>query len=135
MKTYNELGHVALGTALLSLAAQVSQDATKVYKTLNFDIYPKWFPVFYVLASKGSDSVVNIAKEIKQSQVSVSKIIERAKLLGAKRLYLESNTILKPAVNLYHKLGFEHIKGATSPYERCNVQMEIFLNRAAQLER
>lgn len=319
MKTYNELGHVALGTALRSLAAQVSQDATKVYKTFNFDIDPKWFPVFYVLASKGSDSVVNIAKEIKHSHVSVSKIIkemkasdliksyksnedsrvtlitlndrakkmipamkkqceaidltmnhlthetgmdlwealtvterhlkhhpisarvcdrhkeseirivdyapiyqeafkalnvewisqywklegpdykalespedyilsqsgtilialdnfvpigccalikidtntyelakmavspqaqgkgiglllgqkiiERAKLLGAKRLYLESNTILKPAVNLYHKLGFEHIKGATSPYERCNVQMELFVNRAPQLER
>ncbi len=53
--------------------------------------------------------------------------IERAKAMGAARLYLETNTILKPAISLYHKLGFQEIKGATSPYERCNFQMELFL--------
>ncbi|SHF14095.1 MarR family protein [Cnuella takakiae] len=52
-------------------------------------------------------------------------VIEKAKLLGAKRVYLESNTVLKPAINLYYKLGFEKITGHPSPYERCNIQMEI----------
>lgn len=311
MKSYNELGHVTLGTTLRQLAELVSQDAEKIYAKFDFKIDPKWFPVFYVLASKGSDSVVNIAKEIKQSHVSVSKIIKemkaeklieshksskdsrvtliklndraltmvpvmkrqceavdkamnqlvketgidlwhaltvtqqhlrshklseridnncgdesitfvdyspiyqaefkalnvewisqhweleepdfnalndpegyildqggkilialhnntpvgccalikideytyelakmavspkvqgkriglqlgqkiinRAKSLGAKRLYLESNSVLKPAVNLYLKLGFTHLKESTSPYNRCNVQMELFL--------
>ncbi|MDP2561399.1 helix-turn-helix domain-containing GNAT family N-acetyltransferase [Psychrobium sp. 1_MG-2023] len=79
MKSYNELGHVALGTALRNLAAQVSQDAENIYQQFNFDIEPKWFPVFYVLASKGANSVVNIAKEIKHSHVSVSKIIKEMK--------------------------------------------------------
>jgi len=314
MKLYNELGHVTIGTALRALADQVSQDAEKIYSAFNFAIEPKWFPVFYVLASKKSDSVVNIAKEIKHSHVSVSKIIkemkiaglidsykstkdsrvtliklneraklmipamekqckavdlvmnqltqetgidlwqaltvtqqhlryhtlsariddksarnsirivdyapiyqaafktlnaewisqywkleepdykaldnpegyilhqggtilialynnvpvgccalikmdkdtcelakmavspsvqgkgiglllgqsiiERAKLLKAKRLYLESNSILESAVNLYSKLGFEHINGAVSPYERCNVQMELYLDKS-----
>lgn len=55
-------------------------------------------------------------------------IIDRAKGLGAKRLYLESNTLLKPAVSLYQKLGFQEIHGATSPYERCNIQMELILS-------
>ncbi|WP_338517945.1 GNAT family N-acetyltransferase [Alteromonas gracilis] len=54
-------------------------------------------------------------------------IIERAKCLGLKRLYLESNSILTPAVSLYEKLGFKNIKGATSPYARCDVQMELCL--------
>ncbi|WP_281558284.1 bifunctional helix-turn-helix transcriptional regulator/GNAT family N-acetyltransferase [Thalassomonas sp. RHCl1] len=312
MKSYSELGHVALGTALRHLAAEVSKDAEKTYEKFNFEIDPKWFPVFYVLASKGAESVVNIAREIKHSHVSVSKIvkemkasdliesykssedsrvtlvklnkraqdmipamqqqcdavdlamkrltqetgvnlwealtvthrhlkyhpissrvddesgdnnirivdyapiyqnafkalnvewisqfwqlekpdfdaldnpedyilnqsgailialdnstpvgccalikmdnhnyelakmavspkaqgkgiglllgqkiIERAGLLGAKRLYLESNSVLAPAINLYTKLGFKHIKGAISPYERCNVQMELHLS-------
>lgn len=311
MKSYNELGHVTLGTTLRQLAELVSQDAENIYAKFDFQIDPKWFPVFYVLASKGSDSVVNIAKEIKQSHASVSKIIKemkaeklieshkspkdsrvtliklndraltmvpvmkrqceavdkamnqlvketgidlwhaltvtqqhlksqqlseridnncgdetitvvdyspiyqaefkalnvewisqhweleepdfnalndpegyildqggiilialhnnvpvgccalikideytyelakmavspkvqgkriglllgqkiinRAKSLGAKRLYLESNSVLKPAVNLYLKLGFTHLKESTSPYNRCNVQMELFL--------
>lgn len=312
MKPFNELGHIALGTALRQLAAQVSKDAEKTYEKFSFEIETKWFPVFYVLASKGADSVVNIAKEINHSHVSVSKIIkemkasylidsyksvedsritlvqlnkrakamipamqkqcdaidvamkqlkqeagvdlwealtvidrhlrfrpissrvdeniedirvvdyapkyqhafkdlnvewiskyweleepdyialnepenyilnhsgtilialdkgnpvgccalikmdadnyelakmavspkaqgngiglilgekiiERAKLMGIKRLYLESNSVLTPAINLYEKLGFSHIEGATSPYERCNVQMELHLTNA-----
>lgn len=310
MKSFNELGHIALGTALRQLAAQVSQDAEKTYGKFGFNIEPKWFPVFYVLASKGAESVMNIAKEINHSHVSVSKIvkemkmadlieshkskedsritlvqlnnrakamvpamqkqcdaidiamkqleqdagvdlwqaltvidrhlkyrpissrvdeaiedirivdyapkyhdafkalniewiskywkleapdfsalndpegyilnqsgallialykgdpvgccalikmdvdnyelakmavspkvqgkgiglllgnkiIERAKLMGAKRLYLESNSVLVPAVRLYEKLGFSHIEGTCSPYDRCNVQMELRLS-------
>jgi DNA-binding MarR family transcriptional regulator/N-acetylglutamate synthase-like GNAT family acetyltransferase len=54
--------------------------------------------------------------------------IAQAKALGASRLYLESNTKLVPAINLYHKLGFQKtVAGAPSPYERCNIQMELDL--------
>jgi GNAT superfamily N-acetyltransferase len=55
-------------------------------------------------------------------------IIEKAKALGAKKLYLESNRILKPALSLYEKLGFKEIVGATSPYERSDIQMELNLS-------
>ncbi|MBC6492058.1 GNAT family N-acetyltransferase [Flavihumibacter stibioxidans] len=54
-------------------------------------------------------------------------IIEKAKSLGAKKLYLESNTMLKPAINLYYKLGFKKVAGRATPYERCNIQMELEL--------
>lgn len=55
-------------------------------------------------------------------------VVHAAKDLGASKLYLESNTILKPAINLYHKLGFKKIVGRSTPYERCNIQMELDLN-------
>jgi len=55
-------------------------------------------------------------------------IIEKARSLGAKKLYLESNTILEPAINLYHKLGFQKVIGHATPYERCNIQMELMIN-------
>jgi DNA-binding MarR family transcriptional regulator/N-acetylglutamate synthase-like GNAT family acetyltransferase len=42
---------------------------------------------------------------------------------GGKNIYLESNTLLKPAINLYHKLGFKKVAGHVTPYERCNIQM------------
>lgn len=54
-------------------------------------------------------------------------IVERAKSLGASKIYLESNTILKPAINLYHKLGFKKVVGVPTPYKRCNIQMELDL--------
>ena len=47
--------------------------------------------------------------------------------IGATRVYLESNTILEPAINLYRKLGFKSVEGGASPYGRCNIQMEVWL--------
>jgi DNA-binding MarR family transcriptional regulator/predicted GNAT family acetyltransferase len=55
--------------------------------------------------------------------------IQRARELGANRLYLESNSALTPAVSLYHKLGFRPVTNPpVSPYARANVFMEIYLN-------
>jgi GNAT superfamily N-acetyltransferase/DNA-binding MarR family transcriptional regulator len=51
--------------------------------------------------------------------------IAKARELGAKTLFLESNTVLQPAIGLYQKLGFRRISGRPSPYERCNIQMEL----------
>lgn len=53
--------------------------------------------------------------------------IEKAKELGADTIYLETNSVLKPAINLYKKLGFKDTAGYSSPYARCNVQMELKL--------
>ncbi|WP_026461585.1 bifunctional helix-turn-helix transcriptional regulator/GNAT family N-acetyltransferase [Adhaeribacter aquaticus] len=54
--------------------------------------------------------------------------IDKANLLQADKLFLETNTMLKPAINLYHKFGFYKITGKPSPYERANLQMELRLN-------
>ncbi|MFK8039431.1 MAG: GNAT family N-acetyltransferase [Crocinitomicaceae bacterium] len=53
--------------------------------------------------------------------------IHRAGELGAHRLFLDSNTKLKPALNLYKKVGFTEIPMASTPYERGNIRMEIKL--------
>jgi N-acetylglutamate synthase-like GNAT family acetyltransferase len=53
--------------------------------------------------------------------------IEKGKAMAAQKLYLESNTMLEPAINMYYKLGFTRIVGRPSPYERSNIQMELLL--------
>lgn len=53
--------------------------------------------------------------------------IDSARTAGAKRIYLESNTLLTPALSLYQKLGFKKIAGKPSPYERSNIHMELLL--------
>lgn len=54
--------------------------------------------------------------------------ITAARELGASKIYLESNTMLKPAIHLYYKLGFQKVTGRATPYKRCNIQMELQLN-------
>lgn len=56
------------------------------------------------------------------------EVIKIAKSKGAKNIYLESNTVLTPAITLYRKLGFKKITGIPSPYERSNIQMVLDLN-------
>ncbi len=56
------------------------------------------------------------------------KAIEAAKALGARKLYLESNTCLAPAIKLYEKLGFRSVAGRPSPYQRVNIWMELDLS-------
>lgn len=53
--------------------------------------------------------------------------INKARQLGAATVFLESNTILEPAIKLYQKLGFQKVVGQPSPYQRCNIQMELQL--------
>jgi ribosomal protein S18 acetylase RimI-like enzyme len=55
-------------------------------------------------------------------------VIEKAKSLGARNVYLESNTMLEPAIKLYRKLGFQEVLGRPSPYQRANIKMLLVLD-------
>jgi len=55
-------------------------------------------------------------------------IIEKAKQLGAKKIFLESNRKLVPALSLYKKLGFTEMPKVASPYARSDIQMELNLD-------
>jgi DNA-binding MarR family transcriptional regulator/GNAT superfamily N-acetyltransferase len=54
-------------------------------------------------------------------------VIQKAKQMSATKVYLESNTILQPAIHLYQKLGFQRVVAHASPYARSNIQMELAL--------
>lgn len=52
--------------------------------------------------------------------------LDTARAMGARRVYLESNTCLVAAIRLYHKLGFRRtVSDHPSPYARVDIQMEL----------
>jgi GNAT superfamily N-acetyltransferase len=56
--------------------------------------------------------------------------IEAGRSAGARRLYLETNHQLQPAIRLYESVGFKHLppnRIMPSPYERADVFMEMIL--------
>ena len=53
------------------------------------------------------------------------RCVDKARELNFREVFLESNTKLTPAINLYKKLGFKRIIGEPSPYVRCNIQMSL----------
>ena len=54
-------------------------------------------------------------------------VIEAARCGGARRLHLETNHILTPAIRLYESMGFRHVPASPSAYVRADVFMELLL--------
>lgn len=108
------------GAILVALQAEVPVGVCALLK-MNDDVYD------YELAKM---AVSPIAQGKKIGWLLGQAALAKAKSLGAKKIYLESNTLLKPAINLYHKLGFQEISGRATPYARCNIQMGIDLHHA-----
>lgn len=76
-------------------------------------------------------SKMAVAKEFRGLRIGQKLMyaaIHRAGELGTDRLFLDSNTKLNPAITLYKKVGFKEIPvPEDTPYERCNIRMEIKL--------
>ena len=97
MKPYSMLGQVTLGRQLRMLADTITSDAAAIYSQFGLEIDPKWFPVFYVLASEKDSTVTSIASTIGHSHVSVSKVIsemEAAKLTVSRKCRDDSRRTL-----------------------------------------
>jgi GNAT superfamily N-acetyltransferase len=57
-------------------------------------------------------------------------VIEEGRNAGARRLYLETNHVLMPAIRLYESVEFKHIppnRVVPSQYARADVYMELML--------
>ena len=73
-------------------------------------------------------SKMSVCKEVRGKHIGLQlgqAVIAYAKEHGSKGLFLETNTVLQPAIALYKKLGFKQIMGYRVSYERCNYQMEL----------
>lgn len=54
-------------------------------------------------------------------------VIDKARELGGKTLFLEGNTILVPSIALYRKLGFKELPECHFSYARGDIQMVMWL--------
>jgi putative acetyltransferase len=55
-------------------------------------------------------------------------LVDKARELKAESIFLETNSVLVPAIRLYEKLGFKHLPISDSAYERCDTQMLLKFN-------
>lgn len=57
----------------------------------------------------------------------------KARELGAETVILYSNSILKPAIHLYEKIGFRHVPADHTEYQRSDVKMKIELDEIEEI--
>ena len=60
--------------------------------------------------------------------------IRKAKLLGAEKIILYSQTQLQPAILLYKKIGFKEVPMEPGIYERADIKMELLLEEVGNTE-
>jgi GNAT superfamily N-acetyltransferase len=73
---------------------------------------------------------MGVDKQYRSKQIGKALLvaaIEKAKTLGAKKLWLGSSTKLQPALRLYEQFGFQHVPLQPSPYARADIRMELNL--------
>ena len=81
-----DLGYLALGSRLKRLSEKLATSVAEIYKAEGMDFEPRWFPVFRLLADRGSMSVTDIALAIGITHPAVNQIaaeLEKASLIKA----------------------------------------------------
>lgn len=70
-------------------------------------------------------TVAENARGLKIGEKLCQAALERARALGAKQVFLYSNTKAYQAINLYFKLGFRVVPLDSQEFKRANIQMEV----------
>jgi ribosomal protein S18 acetylase RimI-like enzyme len=59
----------------------------------------------------------------------IAACVDRARAMGMRRIYIETNSALGPALKLYRDAGFVPLKERmATPYTRADVQLELMLD-------
>ena len=78
-------------------------------------------------------AVTASAQGLGLGRFQLEAVIAKAKVAGVKRLYLETNHALTPAIRLYESVGFRPVpveRVVASPYARADVFLEMWLEVA-----
>ncbi|WP_236704902.1 MarR family winged helix-turn-helix transcriptional regulator [Hymenobacter sp. AT01-02] len=76
MNFFEQVGSAALGSRLRRLSEQMTAQAADVYALYHVPCEPRWFPVFYLVATKPGLHVGEIAESIGQTHAAVSQVIK-----------------------------------------------------------
>lgn len=90
--------------------------------------------VALIKINKGYYEIAKMAVTEAYQGLSIGKLLLNEALVwskenGVEKLMLESNRKLKPALNLYKKVGFYEVpQDPNSPYDRADIKMELIVN-------
>lgn len=136
---------IRLNKAWLEEYFYVEPHDLETFNNIEKDIIEKEGEIFFCLVNneiagtvamiKADDKTYELAKMavdkkfqgMKLSSLLMEASIQFAKLNNAKKIFLVSNRILKPALNLYSKYNFVEVPMDETDYDRADIQMELTL--------
>lgn len=136
---------IRLNKAWLEEYFYVEPHDLETFNNIENDIIEKEGEIFFCLVDneiagtvamiKTDDKTYELAKMavdkkfqgMKLSNLLMEASIQFAKQNKATKIFLVSNRILKPALNLYSKYNFVEVPMAETDYDRADIQMELTL--------
>lgn len=136
---------IRLNKAWLEEYFYVEPHDMAVFENIESDIIETGGEIFFCLVNdeiagtvamiKVTDVIYELAKMavdkkfqgLKLSNLLMEASIEFARQNKAKKIFLVSNRILKPALNLYSKYNFVEVPMDETDYDRADIQMELIL--------
>jgi len=88
MDYLNQLGPLVLASRLKNLSDKLMQGVSKIYREMDLEFEPRWFPVTYYLYHIGPAKVTQLATALKQTHpaiVQVTNIMQKKGLVKVKK--------------------------------------------------
>lgn len=129
MDFFDKIGVMAIGSRLRMLSENMTKNAAKVYQLYDVNLQPKWFPVFYVLATGEEKTITGIAKAIGHSHPSISKIVRE---MAKKGLVEERKGTVDARKNVIRlsKTGMQIKEKIVPQYEDVTKAIETMLQQS-----
>jgi len=117
MDFYRHVGELIFGTRLKRISEKFLFDVGKVYKSLDIDFEPSWFPIFYLLNKNREMSAAGMAEELAITHQAVSQlvtILEKKKVIKI----LQDNNDKRKRLIVFTKKGLTLVD-TVKPVWRC----------------
>ena len=103
MNHIQSLGPLALATRLKNLSENLMQGVVRIYREMNLDFEPRWFPVTHYLFTQGSASVTTLSTNLRQSHPAILQVTKVMKTKGLIREKKDDNDRRKTIIELTEK--------------------------------
>jgi len=104
MDFYRHVGVLIFGTRLKRLSEKFLFDVGKVYKSLDIDFEPSWFPIFYLLNKNREMSAAAMAEELAITHQAVSQLVTILEIKKVIKI-LQDNNDKRKRIVVFTKKG------------------------------
>ena len=104
MDFYRHVGVLIFGSRLKRLSEKFLFDVGKVYKSLDIDFEPSWFPIFYLLNKNREMSAAEMAEELAITHQAVSQLVTILEIKKVIKI-LQDNNDKRKRIVVFTKKG------------------------------
>lgn len=126
MNHLQSLGPLALASRLKNLSDNLMQGVARIYREMELDFEPRWFPVTHYLFIQGPVSVTTLANALQQSHPAILQVTQVMKKKGLISFKKDEKDLRKTIVGLTHK-GRQMAESLTGIWEDISRSAEILL--------